>query len=292
MKNRYFSVFLAAALWACIGPVAKLAFAEGMQPLEVGFWRAGFGGLAFFIHAAIQRKLAIQKRDLPFFASFAFFCIAVFFCSYQISIQYGGAALASVLLYTAPAWVAILAFLFLGEILTPLRITSIFLSVIGAAAVALGADGSGKISVNFIAVGCGLLSGLTYAMTYIFGKKFLTRYSGITVFSYAVPIALLFMLPFTSLSFPSFKAFAAVFFLGLGTTYGAYLAYYYALEALDASKVAIVATLEPVMAAMLAYFWWAEHFTWLGYVGGIFILTGVFLTILEKNTPQKTRKKS
>ncbi len=274
-------------LWACIGPIAKIAFAEGMQPLEVGFWRAGFGGLAFAIHAVSTRQLVLRPKDLPGIICFAFFCIAVFFCAYQIAVEQGGAALASVLLYTAPAWVALLARIVLGEVLTPIRLLSIGLSVLGAGAVAFGADGTGQMTVSVAAVGCGLLAGFTYAMTYIFGKKFLRRYSSVTVFTYAVPFALCFLLPFVSLSIPSLKAFGAVLFLGLGTTYGAYLAYYRALACLDASKVAVVATLEPVLAAIMAFVWWSEYFTWLGYLGGTLILIGVLLTILEKDTAEE-----
>ncbi len=287
LSSGYLYVFIAAVLWACIGPVAKIAFAEGMRPLEVGFWRAGFGGLAFAVHGLFTKQLALRPRDLPGIVCFAFFCIAVFFCAYQIAVEKGGAALASVLLYTAPAWVALLARIILGEILTPLRLLSIGLSVLGAGAVAFGADGSGQMTVSVVAVGCGLLAGFTYAMTYIFGKKFLRRYSSVTVFSYAVPFALLFLLPFVSLSIPSVKAFFAVVFLGLGTTYGAYLAYYRALACLDASKVAVVATLEPVLAAVMAFVWWSERFTLFGYLGAGLILVGVLLTILEKNTAKQ-----
>ena len=287
LNRGYLYVFIAAILWACIGPVAKIAFAEGMKPLEVGFWRAGFGGLAFVVHGAVSKQLALPPKDLPGIVCFAFFCIAVFFCAYQIAVEQGGAALASVLLYTAPAWVALLARMILGEILTPLRLLSIGLSVLGAGAVAFGADGTGKMTVSVVAIGCGLLAGFTYAMTYIFGKKFLRRYSSVTVFSYAVPFALFFLLPFVSLFIPSPKAFGAVLFLGLGTTYGAYLAYYRALACLDASKVAVVATLEPVLAAILAFVWWAERFTLLGYLGAALILIGVLVTILEKNAAEQ-----
>ncbi len=283
----YICIFIAAAFWACIGPVAKVAFAEGMNPLEVGFWRIVTGGVAFTTHALLRKQYALSYRDLPGIIVFAFFCIAVFFSAYQISVEQGGAALACVLLYTAPAWVAVLSRLFLGEALTRVRIFSIVLSILGAAAVALGGGENQEIIASPLAVGCGILAGFTYSMSYILGKKFLQTYSGTTVFMYAVPFALIFLFPFVSFSVPSVKALLAVVFLGLVSTYGAYCFYYLALANLDASRVAIAATVEPVLAAIMAFIWWSERFTFWGYVGGILILTGVLLTVTEKSQSQQ-----
>ena len=41
----YILILLAAVCWGLIGPVAKLAFREGVEPLEVAFWRAALGGV-------------------------------------------------------------------------------------------------------------------------------------------------------------------------------------------------------------------------------------------------------
>ncbi len=289
MKDKaggYICILIASAFWACIGPVAKVAFAEGMNPLEVGFWRIVTGGIAFTAHALLRRQYRISPKDLPGIIVFAFFCIAVFFSAYQISVERGGAALACVLLYTAPAWVAVLSRLFLGEALTRIRILSIVFSILGAAAVAFGVDGDQQIIVSPLAVGCGVLAGFTYSMSYILGKKFLQNYSGATIFMYAVPFALVFLFPFVSFSVPSVKAIFAVVFLGLVSTYGAYCFYYLALANLDASRVAVVATVEPVLAAIMAFIWWSERFTFWGYAGGILILTGVLLTVTETSRLQ------
>ena len=44
---------------------------------------------------------------------------------------------------------------------------------------------------------------------------------------------------------------------------------------------AITATLEPVIAAVVAYIWWQEVFTFIGYVGGGLILFSVVLIIWD-----------
>ena len=54
----YLRILAAASLWGLIGPVARIALAEGMPPLEVAFWRTASGWLFF----AVQAVLAGQTR--------------------------------------------------------------------------------------------------------------------------------------------------------------------------------------------------------------------------------------
>jgi drug/metabolite transporter (DMT)-like permease len=50
---------------------------------------------------------------------------------------------------------------------------------------------------------------------------------------------------------------------------------------LEATRAAVTATLEPVIAAVVAYFWWNEYFTFLGYAGSALILLSVVLMIWD-----------
>ncbi|MCS7240284.1 MAG: DMT family transporter, partial [Candidatus Bipolaricaulota bacterium] len=108
----------AAALWGLIGPVSRLAFREGLAPLEVAFFRAALAWPIFLAHALWQRKVGVRAKDLLFFVPFGLVGITAFYGAYQLAIRFGGAALAAVLLYTAPIWVALLAPWLLGERLT------------------------------------------------------------------------------------------------------------------------------------------------------------------------------
>jgi DME family drug/metabolite transporter len=56
--------------------------------------------------------------------------------------------------------------------------------------------------------------------------------------------------------------------------------YYAGLRRLSATRTAIVATLEPVLAAAPAYVWWDERFDIMGYAGSALILAAVLCTIL------------
>src|SRR5687768_3067911 len=114
----YAYIIAAALLWATIGPAARFALRAGLDPLEISFWRAAIGGLLFALHAATRGQFRIARRDVPAVGGFALLGVTIFYWSYFRAVELGGAALAAILLYTAPAWVALAAALWLGERLT------------------------------------------------------------------------------------------------------------------------------------------------------------------------------
>ncbi|MBU1041485.1 MAG: DMT family transporter [Proteobacteria bacterium] len=286
----YLYVLCAAALWALIGPLSKQAIAYGVAPLEAAFWRSALGWSLFAVHALATRSCKLQRADAPAVAAFGVFGVATLFGAYILSIHYVGAALASVLLYTAPAWVAVLAWLMLGESMTGNKILALCMTLIGVACVSLGPSllsGQGLGAVNLPGILLGLLSGLSYATYYIFGKRYLGRYATPTLFLYALPVGCLCLLPFVTFGQRTWQAWLTLAALGLTTTYGAYSVYYAGLRCLEATRTAIVASLEPVLAATLAYFWWSERFDLAGYVGSALILGAVACTILGSPATRK-----
>ncbi len=279
----YLYVLCAAALWALIGPLSKQAIAYGVAPLEAAFWRSALGWSLFAAHALATRSLKLQRADAPAVLAFGMFGVGTLFGAYILSIHFVGAALASVLLYTAPAWVAVLAWLMLGETMTGSKVLALCLTLAGVSLVSLGPSilsGQGLGAVNLPGILLGLLSGLSYATYYIFGKRYLGRYATPTLFLYALPVGCLCLLPFVPFSHKSWQAWLTLAALGLCTTYGAYSAYYAGLRLLEATRTAIVASLEPVLAAALAYVWWDERFDLSGYLGSALILAAVLCTIL------------
>ena len=284
----YLYIIAAAVLWGMIGPLAKLAFREGVAPLEVAFWRAFFAWICFGGQAVWLRKVRVRPADLPMLALFGLTGVFLFYGSYQIAVQKGGAALASVLLYTAPAWVALMAAIFFKERMTLPKWSALGLTLAGVALVSRGsatAVMSGD-QVSLLGIGCGLLAGFCYALYYIFGKVFADRYAAETVFLLILPMGGVFLTPWVTFGAKSPAAWAALLCLAFFCTYGAYHFYYAGLKHLEAGRAAITATLEPVVAGVVAYFWWGEFFTLLGYAGAAMILAAVAIMIRDNLKPR------
>lgn len=271
----YLYVLLAAALWALIGPVARLVLREGIAPLEIAMWRAVIAWVLFAAHAVVRGTGTIARADLGGIAAFGVVGIAGLYGALPLAIQAGGAALAVVLLYTAPAWVAFFSWALLGETMTTRKLVALGLTLLGIGGIATA--GGGEMRPSAAALGWGLLSGVSYASLYLFGKRFFGRYTPATVFLYALPVAVLVLLPLTTFHSKSAIAWTALLVIGVFSTYGAYLAYSAGLARLEATRAAVVATAEPVIGALLAFVFWGERFAPLGYVSAGLVLGGVVL---------------
>lgn len=276
-------IALAAACWGMIGPVAKLAFDEGVSPMEVAYWRAVLAWVCFGSQAVLQRKLAMAVKDLPALLLFAVTGVTLFYGSYQFAVKQGGAALASVLLYTAPAWVMVLARIIWREPVNRRKLVCLVLTLTGVALISRGGGGSAGGAVTASAILFGLVAGFCYALYYIFGKHFSHRYGAATLFFYMLSVGAALLYPWVSFSAKTPTAWTAMGVLAVLSTYAAYHFYYLGLRYLEPGRAAITATLEPVVATVAAYLWWQERFTAAGYLGSAVILAAVVLMIREKS---------
>mgnify|MGYP001770829345 CR=1 FL=1 len=274
----YVYVLAAATLWGLLGSVSKLVFAQSVTPLEAAFWRAVMGAVVFGAHAAILRQTRVDRKDLPALLGFGLVGIALFYGGYQSAIAAGGAALAAVLLYTAPAMVAVMSWLILKERVDGFKLLAVALTLVGVAAISLQ---GGALKVTPAAVFWGLVSAFTYATYYIFGKLYLGRYAAPTMLLYALPVGALALAPFVHFVPKNATAWVAMIFLALASTYAANLFYYAGLKRLEATRASVVATLEPVVAAFVAWLWWGERFSLLGYLGAVLVLCGVLLMVFK-----------
>lgn len=285
----YLFIALAALLWGTLGIVSRLVLETGVTPLELSFWRATIGGGLFALHAIRRGKVRVARRDWPALAGFAVIGVAVFYLSYLFAVQTGGAALAAILLYTAPAWVAVASAFWLHEPLTTRKVAALALTLVGVACVALGATGTGAgagIRVGPAALGWGLLSGLAYASYYLFGKRYFSRYEAATLFMYVLPLGALLLLPEVRFAPKSAAAWGWIAYLGAVPTYVALRCYEAGLERVEATRAVTVATLEPVVAAALAYAVWGEAWGALGYAGAVLVLAGVVTMSSERPADQ------
>jgi len=280
-------VLTAAFMWGVIGVFTKYILAAGVSALEIAFWRALIGWVFFLIHALAAGQARAHRTDLPALLGFGFICVTMFYGAYQLAIRDVGMALAAVLLYTAPAWVALLSCVVLNERMTPIKATCVTMTIVGVAAISLGPKllSRADFDLNLFGLAAGLVSGFTYALYYILGKKFLYRYPTPTIFVYALPFGALLLLPFIDFVPKSAQTWALLAGMALVTSYGAFSLYYAGLRRLEATHASIIATFEPVVAAVFAYALFGEKFSLPGYLGSSLIIGAVLLVVLTGRKP-------
>lgn len=278
----YALVALAALLWAMLGVFSKRLLAAGITPTEIAFWRATIGGLLFAVHASVEGGLRLKRRsDALAFLAFALVGVTLFYTALNLAIEAGGVSLAFILLYSAPAFVAVLAAVLLGERLTPPKAALVAMSIAGVALVAQG--GEAGMTVSARSVTWGLVAGASYASYYLFGKWVLVRYRPATIYAIVMPVGALGLAPFTpfaALRSPSLETWALLALMAVFSTYLAYLVYYTGLRHVEASRAVLVATIEPVVAAALAAWLFGERLGPLGTLGGALVVGAAMLSAL------------
>ena len=173
---------LAALAWALIGPVSRVCFAEGMEPTSVAFWRMAISGLCFSSHAMLSGGLKPRLRDLVCMVLFGAVNVTTVILSLQISIQKSGSALAIILMFTAPAWVALFSRILFREAVSPARLAALLLAMLGTCLVCLSGGSMGG-EVSYLGLGCGLLCGFSYAFQFLFFAWWKDRYSTQALFA-------------------------------------------------------------------------------------------------------------
>jgi DME family drug/metabolite transporter len=283
MFQGYIFIILAASFWGIIGLFSSFVFSQGVGPMEVAFWRALLTWVCFGTHAVIKQETSIEKKDLPLLIIFGLFGIALFYISYQFAVKTAGAAFASVLLYTAPAWVVICSYFIYKEKLTLIKSMAVGLVILGVFLISkTGGNTQGNQPIGMLAILSGLTSGFCYSLYYTIGKYFSTKYSSANLFLWVLPIGALGILPFVEFAHKTPLAWMALIFIAFVSTFLANICYYQGLKSLETGRASIVATIEPVVAAMTAYVFLGEYFTLTGYIGAGIIIFAVILTILQK----------
>ena len=271
-------VVAAAFQWALLGPVVRVAFAEGVAPLTVAFWRATVAALLFATHAAFTRAHALRKTDrLPAMA-LGVVAVAGLYVSYFESVQRGGAALAAILLYSAPVWVALGAHFVLRERVSRLEAGALLLTLGGVTLVALyPAAGGADVTATVPAVAWGLGSGIAYALYFLIGRSLFAHNAPARVMAWALATGAVVLAPFVQWHLLTLRAWSAIAFLATVATYGAYLSNANGIRAIGPSRASTIATLEPVLAVVAAYLMWGERLSPIGLFGAVAVIGGVLL---------------
>jgi DME family drug/metabolite transporter len=283
----YLLILLAACLWGLIGVFSKSVLDSGIGALEIAFWRACLAGILFLAHARFRRSVKLHKRsDAGAFIGFSVLGVAVFYASLVLAIDTGGISLAFILLYSAPAFVALFAWLLLGETITRRKLLLISLALLGV--VLVSQDRGTGVAVSFASLFWGLTAGISYASYYIFGKWVLKRYQPVTVYAFVLPLGALLLLPLVDFQHKTLPVWGLFLLLAFLSTYLAYLAYFTGLKRVQATRAVLVATVEPVVAAALAALLFGEFFSTAGYIGSALILGAAIVTALPKSLRRTT----
>jgi DME family drug/metabolite transporter len=280
----FLAVGVAASIWGTLGFFAKILYAEGVSFEALVAVRASLGWIAMLLFVLLTRgaeSLRVARRDFLFLVPLGLVGIGAFYLLYFFTIRESTVGTAAILLYSSPAFVVLLAWIFLKETLGVLRILALALTFGGIFLVVGGYDPA-TLEVSPLVLATGLLSGLTYGLYSIFGKPVARRLDPSVILSYALGfgavLLVLAALPtLDTLVGLSLSSYALLFMLAVVHTSLAFGLYTVGLKRLDAGQAAIVATVEPVVAGAIGVVLLGEALTAPKLLGALLVLSGAAL---------------
>lgn len=289
-------VLVAATLWGSSGLFVNVLTAAGLTGIQMTTVRlcVVFAVTLLLILFTDREKLRIAPRDLIWFALNGLAGIFLFSLCYTYTIQLTSMATAAVLLYLMPSIVMLYCVLVKHEPFTARKGFCLLLSFAGCALVS-GAGSGMAISAQGLVFG--LISAVLYASYSLLVSGPLRQYHPLTctlyTFLFAAVFALTYAIPFGDMA-GAMRIFAAQpqmlavnLLLGVLCSTVTYLLYSTALQYMPASSASILATFEPVAAALLGFLLLHEPLTAFSLAGIACELAALILLRLPQHTSKK-----
>ncbi len=280
----YALVILAAVSWGIIGIFTKQIAALGFTELEMLFIKVVIGVAVLVpIFLVKDRSLFCLHSifDLKYFVGTGICSFVFFSWCYMKAINITSLGVAAVLLYTAPTIVMVFSLFLFHEKLTGKKVIVLAMTFLGCILVTgLLEAGAGRVTAKGILLG--LCAGFGYALYSIFGTFALRKnYRSMTITFYTFLVAAVFMAflvnPFSLVQrITEQKRWLFTITFAVSTTIVPYLAYTAGLSHIEASRASIIATIEPVVAAVVGILLFGESASAMKLAGIALVLSSVF----------------
>jgi drug/metabolite transporter (DMT)-like permease len=300
----YAATIAAAGFFAVNGTVSTLALQAGLPPARLTALRCvgAAVGLLVFLLAVSPGRLRVSVRELPFLAAFGVVGVALTQWLYYVAIRRMPVGIALVFEMTAPALVALYVWLVRREAVRRRLWAALALSLSGLVLVAqIWQDGGSLDGVGVLAA---LAAAVCLATYYLMGERgthtrdpvALTCWSfvaaglfwsvvqpwwrfDVAVLGERVPVSI------GALELPLWLLVLWIVVLGAMVPFWLSIG---ALRHLPPTTAGLVATVEPVLAAGVAWLWVEQVLSGWQVLGGVVVLVGIGLAQTARLEPAAT----
>ncbi len=286
-------VLLAILFWG-VSFVATKAVVREISPVTLVFTRAGLGTLLLVAILALRRRPALPPRDalLPL-AAMGFVGVAFHQLLQAYALTLTSAVNTGWLIGLIPIWSAILSGLLLRERFGSAKIAGLLLGFAGAVLVVT----RGELRAGLLGLPATrgdllvLASTVNWALYTVLGHPTIRRLGPARATAGAMLLGWLMLLPlfaagagWNDYARLSPAGWLAVLFLGVACSGLGYLFWYGALERVEASRVAALLYLEPLVTLAAAVVLLGEPVRATTVAGGLMVVGGVVLVQTARRT--------
>ena len=290
----YAMVISAALLFALNGTVSKVVLQSGISPLELTQVRAtgAFLGFAVVLAFARRESLRLTRREVPYLVVFGIAGVAFVQWLYFVSIGRLPIGIALLIEYIAPILIAIWAWTVFKEQVRRRIWAALVLALAGLSLVVEVWSG---LSLDGLGVAAALAAAVAYAVYVLMAERAVTWRDPASLTAYGFLFAALFWAAVQPVwRFPAGRLDDSVSLLGhlerfalpvwllmlyvvVAGTMVTFLLVAAALRHISATRVGIIAMLEPIAASGVAFLWLGETFGTPQLLGGGIVLAAILL---------------
>jgi drug/metabolite transporter (DMT)-like permease len=290
----YAMVISAALLFALNGTVSKVVLQSGISSLELTQVRATGAFLGFALLLAFTRRdsLRLTRRELPYLVVFGIAGVALVQWLYFVSIGRLPIGIALLLEYLGPILIALWAWAVYKE---PIRRRLWLALVLALVGLSLVVEFWSGLSLDGLGVIAALSAAVAYAIYVLMAEHAVRWRDPASLTAYGFLFAALFWAVVHPIwRFPAERLDDSVSLLGhlerfalpvwllmlyvvVAGTMITFLLVAAALRHVSATRVGIIAMLEPVAASVVAFLWLGESFGTTQLIGGSVVLAAILI---------------
>jgi len=290
----YAMVATAATLFAVNGSVSKVILDSELSSLELTQIRSTGAALGFLVFLVVlaPTRLRLDRRELLFLVIFGITGVAFVQWFYFIALDHLPVGIALLIQFMGPLLVALFARFFYRERIRRRIWLALVLCITGLSVVVEAWSG---VAYSTIGITAALAAAFSLAAYILMAERERRRRDSLSLCFYGFFFAALFwavvqplwQFPWDALtesvslqgnldeySAPVWLLIAFVILIGTMVTFALLIG---ALRHVSATRASILATLEPVIATVIAWMWLEETFGPTQLIGGAVVLGGIFL---------------
>lgn len=274
---------IGASMWGIMGIFVRGLSVLGYTSYDIAFLRCLLAGIFFFVFKVLTEpkvlKINLKGIVICFFYGISAYMMG--FVCYGISVERIPVAVATVLMFMSPIWVAILSVIIFKEKLSKQTVITILICILGASMVA-NVFGSSSRNMDFIGILAGILNGFGVALQIMIPRYFVKEYERDTMLVYGflgAAVGLSFVTNFntiiSSLQSPEVvSVLINIFGLSVLCTMIANVAIVKATAYINTTICSILSSLEVVVGAIVGIIIFSETMNLLQVLGSVIVVCG------------------
>lgn len=266
----------AAALWAVAAVVARRLFDAGVSPVELTESRAVLAVAGFALLRASWRRPEAPRRRLVVALGGA---LALVNATYYVAVSRIPVAAALVIQYTAPALIVAWAGLATRR-LPPRDVAGALVAALVGVVLVMDLPGSVRGGVDRVGLAMAIASAFFFASYTVLAERAGTAYGPSAAMFRGFAVAAVLWVAYQAprgvpAELLERSNLPEVLYVGLAGTLLPFLLFTWGLQHVRAERGSIAATLEPVIAAVVAWVWLGQTLSGIQVAGGLLVVAAI-----------------